>query len=324
MKAIVYTKYGSPNVLQLKEVEKPVPRDNEVLVKVHAASINSMDWDLLRGKPHIYRLIFGLFKPKCKIIGSDIAGHIELIGKNVKLFKPGDEVFGDLYECGFGGFAEYVCARENALTLKPASMTFEQAAAIPQAAMLAVQGLLGKREIHPGQKVLINGAGGGAGTFAVQIAKMFGAEVTGVDRKEKFDMLRSIGVDHVIDYTKEDFTRNKLRYDLILDVMAFHSVFDYKRSLSPGGKYAIVGGSPGVIFQILFLGPFISITGKKMSIVVHKPNKDLAFIIELFKAGKLKPKIDRCYTLNELPEAFRYYGEGYALGKVIITVSQNI
>jgi len=321
MKAIVYERYGSPDVLELKEVEKPVPKDNEILIKVYAASVNDWDWGLLRGKPFVNRLLFGLLKPKIKILGVDIAGQVEAVGRNVKKFQPGDEVFGDLSGCGWGGFAEYVCALENALSLKPASITFEQAAAVPQAAVLALQGLRDKRQIQPGQKILINGAGGGAGTFAVQIAKSFGAEVTGVDSTSKLDMMRSIGADQVIDYTREDFTKNGQCYDLILDFAAYHSIFDYKRALSPKGIYVMVGGSSARIFQVMFLGTWISMTGsKKMGILMHKPNKDLAFMKELFEAGKVVPIIDRRYPLNETAEALRYFGEGHARGKVVITV----
>jgi len=321
MKAIVYERYGSPDVLELKEVEKPVPKDNEILIKVYAASVNDWDWGLLRGKPFVNRLLFGLLKPKIKILGVDIAGQVEAVGRNVKKFQPGDEVFGDISGCGWGGFAEYVCALENALSLKPASITFEEAAAVPQAAVLALQGLRDKRQIQPGQKVLINGAGGGAGTFAVQIAKSFGAEVTGVDSTSKLDMMRSIGADQVIDYTREDFTKNGQRYDLILDFAAYHSIFDYKRALSPKGIYVMVGGSSARIFQVMFLGPWISMTGsKKMGILMHKPNKDLAFMKELFEAGKVVPIIDRRYPLNETAEALRYFGEGHARGKVVITM----
>jgi NADPH:quinone reductase-like Zn-dependent oxidoreductase len=324
MKAIVWTKYGSPDVLHLGEAEKPTPKDNEVLIKVHAASINSWDWELLRGKPFVNRLLFGLLKPKIKILGADIAGRVEAVGRNVKQFQPGDKVFGDLCECGWGGFAEYVCARENALALKPASMTFEEVAAVPQAAAMALQGLRDKGQIQPGQKILINGAGGGVGTFAVQIAKSFGAEVTGVDSTRKLDLLRSIGADQVIDYTQEDFTKSGQRYDLILDVAAYHSIFDYKRALSPKGIYVMVGGSSARIFQTIFLGPLISMTGsKKLGILAHKPNKGLDFMKELFEAGKVAPVIDRRYPLSEVPEALRYFGKGHAKGKVVITLEHN-
>jgi NADPH:quinone reductase-like Zn-dependent oxidoreductase len=325
MKAIVYHNYGSPDVLHLEEAAKPAPRDNEVLIKVHGASINSWDWDLLRGKPYLYRLLFfGFLKPKYEILGADIAGRVEAVGKNVKQFHRGDEVFGDLCESGWGGFAEYVCARENALTIKPAGMAFNEAAAIPQAALLALQGLRYKGQIQPGQKVLINGAGGGMGTFAVQIAKSFGAEVTGVDSMRKLDMVRSIGADHVIDYTKDDFTKNGQHYDLILDVAGYHSIFDYKRALSPRGIYVMVGGSITLIFQTLLLGPrFSSAGGKKMVILPYKPNKDMAFMKDLLEAGKVKPIIDKQYPLREVPEAFRYFGEGQVRGKVVITMEHD-
>ena len=324
MKAIVYTKYGPPDVLQLEEVDKPAPKDDEVLIKVHASSINDWDWGLLQGTPFVNRLLYGLLEPKMRILGSDIAGRVEAVGKNVKQFQPGDEVFGDLCGNGWGCYAEHVCARENLLALKPAGMTFEEAASIPQAALLALQGLRDKGQIQKGQKVLINGAGGGAGTFAVQIAKSFGAEVTGVDSARKLDTMRSIGADHVIDYTKEDFTNNGQRYDFILDFAAHHSIFDYKRALSPKGIYVMVGGSTARIFQVVFLGPLISMTtSKKMGILMHKPNKDLAFMKELFEAGKVVPVIDRRYPLSEVPEALRYFGKGHAKGKVVITVEHN-
>lgn len=319
MKAIVRQKYGSPDVLELKELEKPAPKDDEVLIHVHAASLNASDCELLRGTP-LYTRIWGLLKPKYKILGSDIAGRIEAVGRNVKQFQPGDEVFGDIME-SWGGFAEYVCAPENTLMLKPAGMTFEDAAAIPQAAVVALQGLRDKGRIQPGQTVLINGAGGGAGTFAVQIAKSFGAEVTGVDSTGKLEMMRSIGADRVIDYTQEDFTQNGLQYDLILDLVASHSIFDYKRVLTPRGIYVMVGGSMAYIFQTLFLGFLISITGtKKMGILGAKPNKDLSYMLELIDSGKVVPVIDKRYPLSEVPEALRYLGEGHARGKVVITV----
>ena len=321
MKAIVFTKYGSPDVLKLKEVKKPIARENEVLVKVHAASINDWDWCLLQGTPFVNRLLFGLLKPKIKILGCDIAGRVEAVGKNVKQFQPGDEVFGDLSGGNWGGFAEYVCARENALVLKPTSMTFEDAAAVPQAAMLALQGLRDKGQIQPGQRLLINGAGGGVGTFAVQIAKLYGVEVTGVDSSGKLDMLRSMGFDHVIDYTQEDFTKNEQYYDLILDVKTNRSIFDYTRVLSPNGIYVTVGGSMARLFQAFFLGPWISMFSKKnIRVVGLKQNKDLAYMNELFEAGKVKPVIDGLYKLSEVPEAIRHFGEGNHKGKIIITL----
>jgi NADPH:quinone reductase-like Zn-dependent oxidoreductase len=323
MKAIVYTKYGPPEVLELKEVEKPTPKDNEILIKVHAASINDWDWGALRGTPFMNRFIFGLLKPN-KILGCDIAGRVEAVGRNIKQFQPGDEVFGDISGCGFGAFAEYVCAHENSIMLKPASMTFEEAAAVPQAAGLALQGFFDKVQVQPGQKVLINGAGGGAGTFALQIAKSIGAEVTGVDSTIKLDTMRLLGADQVIDYTKEDFTKNGQRYDYILDFAGYHSISDYNRALNPRGIYAMVGGSTALILQVSFLGLLISMTRrKKLGMLVYKANKKLALMKELFEAGKVVPVIDRRYPLNEVAEALRYFGEGHAKGKVIITMEHN-
>ena len=325
MKAIVYTKYGSPDVLQLKEVEKPIPKDDEVLIKVHAASINSWDWDMLTGRPLEYRLLSGLLKPtKTKILGCDIAGRIEAVGRDIKKFHPGDAVFGDLCEGFWGGFAEYVCARENELTLKPAGMTYEEAAATPQAGLLALQGLCDKRKIKPGQRILINGAGGGVGTFAIQMAKSFGADVTGVDSTGKLDMMSSLGAAHVIDYTQEDFTKNGKCYDLILDVKTDRSIFDYRRALSSNGIYVTVGGRSARILQLVFLGSLISMTGsKKLTLIMHKPNKDLNILNGLFESGKIKPVVDRCFPLCATAEAFQYFGEGHFKGKIVIAVENN-
>jgi NADPH:quinone reductase-like Zn-dependent oxidoreductase len=316
MKAMVYTKFGPPDVLQLKEVEKPLPKDNEILIKVHAASANAYDWRHLRADPFFIRFMgAGLLKPKHKILGADIAGQVEGVGSSVKQFRPGDEVFGD---GSYGGFAEYVCVDENRFVLKPASLTFEEAAAVPMAGLTALQGLRDKGQIRAGQKVLINGASGGVGTFAVQIAKSFEAEVTGVCSTTKMDLVRSIGADHVIDYTQEDVTKNKQQYDLIFDIAAYRSISKYKRILSASGIYVLAGGSMARIFQLMF----ISMTGvKNMGIVVAKMNqKDLLFIIELIKAGKVKPIIDKRYPLNETARALRYLEEGHARGKVVITV----
>ena len=322
MKAIVYTKYGTPDALQLKKIDKPIPKDDEVLIKVYAVSLNDWDWGLLQGDL-INRLLNGLLKPKIKILGSDIAGRVEAVGKNVGRFRTGDEVYGDV-SGRWGGFAEYICARENALALKSPGMTFEQAAAIPQAGMLAIQGLLDKGKIQPGQKLLINGAGGGVGTFAVQIAKLYGVEMTGVDSPGKLEMLRAMGFDHVIDYTQEDFTKNEQHYDLILDVKTNRSIRDYTRALRPNGVYVTVGGSLIRLFQALILGPWISIIHKKkIRIVALKPNKDLAYMNELFDAGKVKPVIDGPYKLREVPQAFRLFGEGVHKGKLVITIEQN-
>ena len=324
MKAIVYTKYGSPDVLELKEVEKPTPKENEVLIKVRAASVNPLDWHYLRGKPLFMRLMgAGLLKPKNKILGVDIAGRVETVGRKVKQLQPGDEVFGGGEF--LGGFAEYVCVSENKLALKPANITFEEAAAVPIAAVTALQGLRDKGQIQQGQKVLINGAGGGVGTFAVQIAKSFGAEVTGVCSTSKVEIVRSIGADRVIDYTQEDFTKNGQRYNLIIDAAAYRSILDQKRALSPKGIYVMVGGSMARMFQVLFLRPWISMTGsKKIGVMLANINKkDLVFMKELLEAGKVVPVIDRRYPLSEVAEAIRYLEEGHARGKVIITFERN-
>ncbi len=319
MKAIVYTKYGGPEVLRIKEVEKLFPKDDEVLIKVHAVSINDWDMGLLHGD-FINRMLNGFSKPKRTILGSDIAGRIDAVGKNISKFKIGDEVYGDL-SGRWGGFAEYVCAPEKSLALKPATMSFEEAASIPQAAMLAVQGLIDKGKIHAGQKLLINGAGGGVGTFGVQIAKLYGIEITGVDSTVKLDMLSSIGFDHVIDYTKEDFTKNGKRYDLILDAKTNRSMFDYVRALSPNGIYVTVGGSIRRLLQALLLSPLIRMIYKKhILIVALKENKDLAYMNELFEAGKIKPVIHGPYKLNEFHEAFRIFDKAEHKGKVVITM----
>jgi NADPH:quinone reductase-like Zn-dependent oxidoreductase len=323
MKAMVYTTYGSPDVLQLKEVEKPTPKDNEVLIRIHAASANAADWHLLRGDPFLLRLGYGLLKPKKQILGSDIAGRVEAVGRDVRESQPGDEVFGDISGCGLGGFAEYVAVPEHAVALKSEAMTFEQAAAVPMAAVTALQGLRDRGKIQPGQKVLIHGASGGVGTFAVQIAKVLGAEVTAVCSTRNLDLARSLGADHVIDYTQEDFTKNGQRYNLILAVNGDRSIFDYKRALAPKGIYVVTGGSMTQIFQAMLLGPLLPRSGsQKMGNVLARPNqKDLVFMKELLEASKVVPVIDRCYPLKEVPEALRYLGEGHAKGKVVITMT---
>jgi NADPH:quinone reductase-like Zn-dependent oxidoreductase len=325
MKAIVYTEYGPPDVLQLKEVDKPTPTKDEVLVKVRAASVNYSDWAFVRGKPYEIRMLQGLLKPKHPILGADIAGRVEAVGKNVKQFQPGDEVFGDISGCGWGVFAEYVSVSENVLALKPANLMFEEAAAVPQAALVALQGLRNKGQIQPGQKVLISGASGGVGTFAVQIAKSFGAEVTGVCGTRNMDMVRSIGADQVIDYTQEDFCQNGQRYDLIIATAGYRSIFDYKRALGPTGIYVETGGASAQIYQAMFLGPLMSLTGtKKMRSLMARPSQeDLLLMKELLEAGKIIPVIDRRYELSEVPDAVSYYGEGHSQGKVVITVAHS-
>ena len=326
MKAIVLTKYGPPeDVLEFKEVEKPTPKDDEVLVKVRAASVITADWSYVRGKPFLIRLMgLGLFKPKYTIIGSDMAGQVEAVGRNVKQFQPGDEVFGTLGDCGFGAFAEFVSVpieKKQDLTVKPTNITFDEAATVPQAAVVALQSLRDKGQIQPGQKVLINGASGGYGTFAVQIAKSFGAEVTGVCSTSKMEMVRSIGADHVIDYTKEDFTKKEQRYDLILDFVANRSVSDYKRTLTLKGNYVAVAFKPSAVF----VGPLISMIGsKRISQFSHKPNvKDLVLVKELIEADKVVPVIDKRYMLSEAAKALRHYGEEHPSGKVVITIENN-
>jgi NADPH:quinone reductase-like Zn-dependent oxidoreductase len=319
MKAIVYKTYGSPEVLQMEEVEKPAPDENQVLVKVHAASVNAGDYRTMRADPFLIRLMNGLLKPKDPRLGWDLAGRVEAVGKNIKQFRPGDEVFG----CSNGTFAEYVLAKEDHLALKPASKSFEEAAALPVAAITALQGLRDAGGISAGQKVLIQGASGGVGTFAVQFAKSFGAEVTAVCSSRNLDMARSLGADHVIDYTKENFTRNGERYDLIFAVNGYHPLSAYKRALSPQGTYICAGGTMPQFLQAILLGALISKKGsKKMGTMgIAKVNqKDLVYIGELLATGKIIPVIDRRYPLNEIVEAFRYIEDQHAQGKVIITM----
>ncbi len=322
MKAIVIEKYGSPDVLQFKEVERPTPKDNQVLVRVQAASANPLDWHLMRGEPFIARLMgTGLLKPKSSKVGADVAGRVEAVGKDVTQFKPGDEVFGT---CN-GSFAEYACAREDRLALKPANVSFEEAAAIPVAAITALQGLRDKGQIQPGQKVLVNGASGGVGTFAVQIAKSYGTEVTGVCSTRNLDLVRKIGADHVVDYTQEDFTKNEQqRYDLIFDAVGNRSVSDYKRALKPGGTCAVAGfSSMSRMFEHSALGPLRSKTGNKKvgGMGMAKINQnDLVFLKQLVETQKVRPVIDRHYRLSETADAIRYLEAGHAQGKVVITV----
>ena len=321
MKAIEYTKYGPPDVLKIEEVQKPTPQDKQVLIKVHAASINASDWREMRADPFFIRLMGGgLLRPKTPRLGSDVAGRVEAVGENVKQFRPGDEVFG----CANGSFAEYVLAREAYLALKPANRTFEEAAAVPVAALTALQGIRYAGGIQPGQKVLIQGASGGVGTFAVQLAKAFGAEVTAVCSPRNLDMARSIGADYVIDYTKEDFTRNRQRYDLIFAVNGFHPLSAYQRALSPRGIYICAGGTTPQIFQAMLLGPLMSRkNGKKMtSMGIAKINqKDLLCLKELLESGKIAPVIEKSYPLSEVSTAMRYIIEGHAKGKIVVQIS---
>jgi NADPH:quinone reductase-like Zn-dependent oxidoreductase len=265
-----------------------------------------------------------LFKPKYQILGGDVSGEVEKVGEKVKKFNPGDRVFGDLCECGWGGFAEYVCADENSLTLLPDTVTFKEAAAFPQAGAMALQGIKDSGQVKQGQNILINGAGGGVGTFAIQLAKYFGVTVTGVDKTEKFDIMKSVGADYVIDYRKEDFTKNGKHYDLILDVMGHHPILDYKNALTKEGKYIIVGGSPSLIFKVIFFGKLITLFSKKqIKILAHKPNKNLSYLAELFESGKLKPIIKNCYKLEQTAQALRQIGDGNAIGKIIIEINHS-
>ncbi len=322
MKAIVYHNYGSPDVLKCEAIEKPTPGDDEVLIRVRAASVNPLDWHFMRGTPYFVRIIAGLRKPKVTRLGVDVAGQVEAVGRNVTQFKPGDAVFGSCR----GAFAEYVCTSESALVTKPDNVTFERAASVPVAAFTALQGLRDKGHIRPGQKVLINGAAGGVGTFAVQIAKSFGADVTGVCSTRNVDMVRSIGADQVIDYTEQDLAKSGQRYDLFFDCVGNHSLSACRRVLNPKGTYIAVGGPSGRwmigplarLITALVLSRFVS---QKCVPFLARPNKeDLAIMHDLMEAGKVTPVIDKCYRLSEVPEAIRYLEEGHARGKVVITV----
>lgn len=319
MKAIYCTKYGMPSDLQLMEINKPAPAKNELLIKVKATTINDYDWCLVRGKPAAYRLLFGLRKPKNPVPGMELAGVVEAVGSDVTLFKPGDEVYGDISNYGFGSFAEYCCINAKAVVLKPSTMSFTDAASIPHASMLAYQAIIEKGTIQDGQSVLINGAGGGVGTFALQIAKQFAVKVTGVDSGDKFAMMKAYGFDECIDYTKEDFTRNGQRYDVVIDTKTTRSPIAYLRSLHKNGKYVTVGGTIGRLLQLLFLKFWIKLfTRKRLIIVALKPNSNLAYIHNLFAAGIIKPAIDGPYPLSEIPKAIQHFGEGKHYGKVVI------
>jgi NADPH:quinone reductase-like Zn-dependent oxidoreductase len=317
VKAVVYTRYGPPDVLRFTDVEQPAPKDNEVLVKVRAVSLNRSDWEALRGKP-LYARIMGPFRPRHHILGSDIAGTVAAVGRTTARFRPGDEVFADILS-HMGGFAEYVCVPESALAPMPAGLTFEEAAALPQAGAIALQGIWDKGQVQPGQKVLVNGAGGGSGMYAVQLAKLRGAEVTGVDNPEKLEFMRSLGADHVIDHTRADVTRNGRSYDLILDLAAHRSALAFKGSLAPGGRYLYVGGSAATLVQVLLIGPLLGrAEGKRLRLLaVRLGAEGLAPLVALCQAGAIATVIDRRYRLSEVPEALRYLGEGHAKGKLV-------
>jgi NADPH:quinone reductase-like Zn-dependent oxidoreductase len=320
MKAVIYTQYGSPEVIRIEEIEKPAPAANEALIKVQASSINAVDYRPRSGKPFPLRFMLGFPKPKNSRLGADLAGRVEAIGENVQQYKVGDEVFG----CRNGAFAEYVCVPEDRLALKPSNISFQQAAAVPVGAITALQGLRDAGEIRSGQQVLIQGASGSVGIFAVQLAKFFGAEVTAVCSTKNLGMVRSIGADHVIDYTQENFTRKPQRYDLILAINGYHSLSDYKRTLKPQGIYVIAGGALSQFFHVMLLGRWISKPGGKqirnmgMAQVNHT---DLVILADLLKDGKIKPVIDRCYPLNDIVPAFRYVEDIHPQGKVVISVA---
>lgn len=330
MKAIVLKKYGPPDVLHFEEIQKPLPRDNEVLVKVHASSVTFSNLGLVTGKPFLIRLMGGGFlKPKRNILGTDMSGIIEAVGREIKLFKPGDEVFGDLSKRGYGAFAEYVCVPEDLLAPKPSNLSFEEAAAVPESALVALQALRDYGKIREGHKVLVYGASGGIGTFTVQIAKAFGAIVTGVCSTKNLNLVSSLGADYVIDYTKEDFTKKGQKYDIIVATAGYRSIFDYRNALVPGGTHVATGGSMkgphalSQIFQPMLLGPFISKQGKKLKALTLNINQnDLYFLKELIEAGKIKPVIDRCYKLSEVATALKYYSEGHTKGKIVISVNK--
>ncbi len=324
MQAIVCHTYGSPDVLKLEEVAKPVPQENEVLVKIAAASVAAGDWHLLRADPFLVRFMYGFSKPKFKILGSDVAGWVEAVGANVTRFKPGDAVFGDLSTHGFGALAEYVAVPADALAPKPTNLTMEQAAAVPVSAITALQALRDHGQIAPGKRVLINGASGGVGTYAVQIAKAFGAEVTAVCSTGKVALVRDLGADHVIDYTKEDFTRSGKQYDLIIAANGYHKLSAYQRALKPQGIYVMVGGEMAQMYQAMLLGPLRSRKGgQKLGNMLAKPNpQDLIVMTELIETGAVTPVIDRCFPLHESADALRYVEAGHAAGKVVVTVGE--
>ncbi|PKD44683.1 NAD(P)-dependent alcohol dehydrogenase [Rhodohalobacter barkolensis] len=325
MKAILLKKYGMPNDLEIGEVTKPVPSEGEVLVKIHAASINDWDWGLVRGKPFIIRLFFGLRKPKIEIPGVDISGTIEAVGDGVSSFTAGDEIYCDLSECGLGGFAEYVCVPEKMLSKKPSNISHNDASALPHAGILALQGLVEKGKVKTGQRVLINGAGGGVGTLGIQILKPYGVEVTGVDSGEKLDLMKSLGFDKLMDYRKADFTAIGEKYDLILDTKSTRSPFKVARSLKKDGRYVTVGGSMVRLLEIVLFGWLISLfTGKKLSVLTLKANKGLDQISKLVEQGQLSPVVDGPYEFDKIPELIQYFGDGRHLGKIVVEMEKGL
>ena len=321
MKAVVYERYGSPDVLRLTEIAQPVAGPGQVRVQIHAAGVNAADWHLLRADPFMARMATGLFKPKRPVLGADIAGVVDSVGEGATRFKPGDAVYGDLSGCGFGGFAEYAAVPESVLSPKPSNLAFSESAAVPMAAVTALQALRDKGSVGPGKHVLINGASGGVGTFALQIAKVLGAEVTAVCSTSKLEQARALGADHVVDYTREDFTRTGQTYDVIIAANGNRSLGDYKRALAPGGVYVMVGGSTSQIMQAVIFGSLRSGGGKKLTNLMAKPNAaDLAIITGWIEAGHVKPIMDRTYPFEQTADAIRYVEEGHARGKVVVTL----
>lgn len=323
MKAVILKEYGLPNVLEIGEVAKPVPNDKEVLLKIHSASINDWDWGLVRGKPFVIRLFFGLKKPKINIPGVDVSGKIEAVGDKVGSFKIGDDIYCDLSEFECGGFAEYVCVPETIAYKKPSNISYNDASALPHAGLLALQGLVEKGKVKSGQSVLINGAGGGVGTLGIQILKSYGVRVTGVDTNEKLDLTKSLGFDSVMDYKKVDFTDTGDKYDLILDTKSNRSVFKYARSLKKNGTYITVGGSMYRLLEIALVGSLLSLfTGKKLSVLIHKPNKDLDQISKLVEKGQISPVVDGPYSFDKIPKLIQYFGEGKHSGKIVVEIEK--
>lgn len=323
MKALVLNKYGPPEkVLEIREIAKPSPKEREVLIKIHSTTINDYDWGIVTGKPYLYRLLFGLFKPKHPVSGMELSGVVEQVSPGVEKLKVGDPVYGDISAHGFGSFAEYISVNENAVIRKPHKMSFEEAAAIPHASLLALQALRDKGKIKQGEKILINGAGGGVGTFGLQLAKLFNCEVTGVDTGEKLNMMKSIGFDRVIDYKKENFTKNGLQYDLVLDCKSNKSPFSYLRSLKPNGRYVTVGGEITALLRILFWGKILSLfSSKKLQILSLKPNYGLEHIGELFEQNKIRCVVDGPYKMEDIPSLIRYFAEGKHKGKVVVKIN---
>ncbi len=323
MKAIVFEKYGLPEkVLICKEVAKPIPKENKVLIKIQATAVNDYDWSLVRGKPYLFRLMYGLSKPKYRIPGMELSGTVEDIGSNVQKLKVGDEVFGDISKYGFGTFAEYISINENAVIKKPNELSFEAAVAIPHASTLAIQALRDIGEIKEGQKILINGGGGGVGTIGLQVAKLNNCEVTGVDSREKLDLMTSLGFDHVIDYKKVNFTKTGEQYDIILDCKTNKSTFSYLRALKLNGKYVTIGGNLFNLIRVLFWGKLVPIfSTKKLQILSLKPNEGLDYICELLKQNKIKPEIDGPYPIEDTPRLIQYFGDGKHKGKIVIKMS---